>query len=83
MTLDYDHLKQRKYIDPCLVIVKAKLLHLTDYGQEFNRFFSLCSNLGNDVSFQEDHMFYLQGEQHLQLVPFKNIFPLHCRIFSW
>lgn len=33
MTLDYDHLNQRKYIDPCLAIVKkAKLLHLTDYG---------------------------------------------------
>ena len=34
MTLDYDHLKQWKYIDPCLAIVKAKLLHLTDYGQK-------------------------------------------------
>lgn len=39
-------------------------------------FFALCRNLGNDVSFREDLMFYFQGEQYLYLVFFKNIFLL-------
>lgn len=39
-------------------------------------FFALRRNLGNDVSFREDLMFYFQGEQYLYLVFFKNIFLL-------
>lgn len=48
------------YIGPHLVIVKTKLLYLTLTTKIY--FFTMNRNLRDDVSFQEDLMFYFQCE---------------------
>lgn len=62
------------FIDPHLAIVKTKLLYLTLTTKIY--FFTMNRNLRDDVSFQEDLMFYFQCEQCFYFMFFKSIFLL-------